>query len=58
MFNKRTNIKARVIAIVNQKIDDAQKELDLEIRALEAKLKTDKEVLIETHVEKILNKIL
>lgn len=57
MFKNKT-VRNRVMAHINQMIDDAESQIVLGTKLLEDKLKEDKEALIETHVNKILGKII
>lgn len=69
MFKSNKSIRSRVMQVINQKIDDAQKELEAEVRFLhakhleevkesEARLQRESDFAIEKHVSAILNKVI
>lgn len=55
---KRNILRNRVMSYINDMLEDAEENLADDVKALEEKLKTDKEALIETYVKKILGKVI
>lgn len=69
MFGNKFSIRKRVMAVINQKIEQAQKELEAEVQQLhddyieevktaELKLERKSEEAVEKHVNTILNKVI